>query len=96
MTDVQRKGGLAVEKVKLSVELEPELGHMVERAATSKDQTVRQWVVNAIRHELEGEDDDEIIRAPKGAKPKGSVNPPRSRSGRTVADAVIEDRNASW
>lgn len=85
-----------MEKVKLSVELEPELGHMVEPAATSKDQIVRQWIVNAIRHELEGEDEEKLIMPPKGAKPKGSVNPPRSRSGRTVADAVIEDRNASW
>lgn len=86
-----------MEKVKLSVELEPEMRRKVKLAATSKDQTIRQWVVNAIRHELEGDDDvDELIRGSKRKKPLGLKNPPKPRSGRSVADAVIEDRDASW
>lgn len=83
-------------KVKLSVEVEPELRRQVKLAATSKDQSVRQWIVNAIQRELDEEDGDDIIMPPKGAKPKGSMNPPTPRSGRSVADAVLEDREASW
>lgn len=80
-----------MEKVKLSVEMEPELRRRVKLAATSKAQSVRQWVINAIRSELDGED-DEWITPPLGVKPRGNPNPPRPKSGRSVADAIIEDR----
>ncbi len=80
-----------VEKVKLSVEVEPEVRRRVKLAATNKDQTIRQWIVDAIRHELEGEDED-FIKGATREKPLGLKNPPRPRSGRNVADAVIEDR----
>lgn len=81
-----------MEKVKLSVEMEPELRRRVKLAATSRDETVREWIVRAIQHELECEGDDDIIMPAPGAKPQGSKNPPRPRSGRLVSDAVIEDR----
>lgn len=84
-----------MEKVKLSVEIEPELRRRVKLAATSNDQSIRQWIVGAIEHELQGEDDG-LIMPPKGAKPRSSINPPKARSGRLVSDAVIEDRDASW
>lgn len=85
-----------MEKVKLSVEMEPELRRRVKHAATSKDQSVRQWVINAIRSELEEEDGDDLIKGSKRVKPLGLKNPPKPRSGRSVADAVIEDRDGTW
>lgn len=84
-----------MEKVKLSVEVEPELRRRVKLAATGRDQSVRQWIVNAIQHELDNEDDDWIM-PPVGVKPRGNPTPPKPRSGRKVSDAVIEDRDASW
>lgn len=84
-----------MEKVKLSVEMEPELRRRVKLAATSKDQSVRQWVVDAIQHELDNDDDLWIMPA-NGAKPRGIANPPKPRSGRLVSDAIVEDRDASW
>lgn len=83
-------------KVKLSVEVEPELRRRVKLAATSKDQSVRQWIVNAIQRELEDDDGDDIIKGEKRIKPLGMKHPPKPRSGRSVADAVVEDREASW
>ena len=84
-----------MEKVKLSVEMQPELWRRVKLAATNKDQTIRQWIVNAIRHELQNEDGDELIMPVSGAKPRELANPPKVRSGRLLSDAVVEDREAS-
>lgn len=81
-----------MEKVKLSVEMEPELRRRVKLAATNRDETVREWIVRVIEQELEIDESDGLIMSPQGVKPRGSVNPPRPRSGRTVADAIIEDR----
>lgn len=83
-------------KVKLSIEVEPELRRRVKLAATSRDETVREWIVAAIRRELEAEADNDIIMPASGARPEGSKNPPRPRSGRLVSDAVIEDRRSGW
>lgn len=85
-----------MEKVKLSVEMEPELRRRVKLAATSRDQTIRQWIVTAIQHELEREDDSDLIMGQARTKPLGLKNPPRPRSGRLLSDAVVEDRDASW
>ncbi len=85
-----------MEKVKLSIEVEPELRRRVKLAATSKDETVRQWIVAAIQRELEREAEDDLIMPEPGAKPRGIANPPRPRSGRLLSDAVVEDREASW
>jgi len=82
-----------VEKVKLSIEVEPELRRRVKIAAASKDQSIREWIVGAIRHELENDEEEEITLPPAGAKPRGSKNPPRPRGGgNPVSQAVIEDR----
>lgn len=85
-----------MEKVKLSIEVEPELRRQVKLAATRKDETVRQWIVAAIRRELQREDDAGLIRGQARATPLGLKNPPRPRSGRSVSDAVIEDRRNGW
>jgi hypothetical protein len=85
-----------VEKVKLSVEMEPELRRRVKLAATSQDQTIREWIVNAIQNELKSEDENGLINGHERTKPLGLKNPPRPRSGRSVSDAVIEDRESGW
>lgn len=84
------------EKVKLSVELDPELRRRVKLAAVSQDQSIRDWVVNAIQHELDRSAETQLITPEPGAKPRGIANPPTARSGRLVSDAVVEDRDASW
>lgn len=81
-----------MEKVKLSVEVEPRLRRRVKIAAASKDQSIREWLVGAIEHELENGDREQEFYPSEGGKPRGLENAPRPRSGRTVADAVIEDR----
>ena len=90
--------------VKISFEVEPELRRRVKMAAVSRDQSVKDWIQHAIRRELEREgeveeapisragDDEQEYYPSEGGKPQGSKNPPRPRSGRTVAEAVIEDR----
>lgn len=81
-----------MEKVKLSIEVEPELSLRVKIAAANRDQSIREWIVGAIHHELENSD-EELIMPPKGMKPRGSKNPPRPKGGgNPVSDAVIEDR----
>jgi hypothetical protein len=85
-----------MEKVKLAIEVEPEWRRQVKLAATSSDQSVRQWIVNAIQRELDREGGDGLIMPARGAKPRGIANPPKPRSGRLLSDAVIEDRDASW
>ena len=89
-----RIGGYEVERVKLSVEVEPDLRRRVKIAAASKDQPIREWIVGAIRHELEnGGEEEELTLPPAGMKPRGSQNPPRPRGGgNPVSEAVIEDR----
>lgn len=92
-------------KVKLTLEVEPELRRRIKISAASKDESLREWVHRAILRELEeerlGEADEldggeELIMPPAGAKPVGRrVGAPRVRGG-TVSDAVIEDRRAGW
>lgn len=78
--------------VKISFEVEPELRRRVKMAAVSRDQSVKDWIRRAILRELEDSEGAELIMPAEGVKPRGSTNPPKPRSGRTVADAVIEDR----
>jgi hypothetical protein len=94
MDEGLRIGGLEVKRVKLSVEVEPELRRRVKIAAASKDQPIREWIVGAIRHELENEvEEDELILPPAGVKPQGlREGAPKLRSGATLSEAVIEDR----
>ena len=78
--------------VKISFEVEPELRRRVKIAAVSRDQSVKDWIQHAILRELEDSEGVELAVPPEGVKPRGGTNPPRPRSGQTVADAVIEDR----
>lgn len=81
-------------RVKLTLEVEPELRRRVKIAAASRDQSIREWIVGAIQHELEnGGEEEELTLPSAGAKPRGSENPPRPRGGgNPVSEAVIEDR----
>jgi len=86
------------EKVKLSLEVEPELRRRIKLSATARDESVREWVRRALLRELEAEElgdpgEEEMILPPAGAKPRGSRNPARPRGGgNPVSEAVIEDR----
>lgn len=81
-----------MEKVKLSVELEPELRRRVRISAASRDQSIREWLLGAIRHELEHEEEQELYPS-EGAKPRGlREGAPRLEGGSTLSEAVIEDR----
>lgn len=89
-------------KVKLTLEVEPELRRRIKLSATAKDESLREWVHRAILRELETEGgearkegttgEERGYYPSRGGKPRGSEQPPRPKSGRTVADAVIEDR----
>lgn len=81
-----------MDKVKLSVEVEAELRRRVKIAAATRDLSIRDWLVGAIRHELLAGDEEQEYYPAGGAKPAGLEDAPRPSSGRTVADAVIEDR----
>lgn len=79
-------------KVKLSVEVEPGLRRRVKIAAASRDQSIREWIVSAIEHELEDGVEEEFYHS-EGGKPKGlREGAPKLGSGATLSEAVIEDR----
>jgi hypothetical protein len=83
-------------KVKLTLEVEPELRRRIKLAATARDESLRQWVHRAILRELEAEGldgEEEMILPPEGVKPRGSENSVRPKGGgNPVSEAVIEDR----
>lgn len=83
-------------KVKLTLEVEPELRRRVKIAAASRDQSIREWISGVIQHELsleEGGEERELTLPPAGVKPRGSDHPPRPKGGgNPVSEAVIEDR----
>lgn len=83
-----------MEKVKLSVEMDPELRRRVKIAAAVRDQSIREWILGAIRHELENDDEEEQEFYPsEGGKPRGlREGAPKLESGNTLSEAVIEDR----
>lgn len=88
-------------RVRLAVDVEPELRRRIKIAAALRDETVRDWIERAILRELEEsigegrvyEEEPEFYPA-EGPKPRGLPDgkAPRPRSGKSVADAVIEDR----
>lgn len=87
-------------RVRLTMDVEPELRRRIKVAAASRDETVRGWLERAILRELEEgsdglpyEEEPELYLS-EGPKPNGLPDgeAPRARSGRSVADAVIEDR----
>jgi hypothetical protein len=84
------------EKVKLSLQVEPELRRRVKLSAAARDESVREWVQRAILRELEAEElegGEEMILPPTGVKPRGSRSPARPKGGgNPVSEAVVEDR----
>lgn len=83
-----------MEKVKLSVEMEPELRRRVKIAAAGRDQSIREWLLGAIHHELKNDDEEEQEFYPsEGGKPRGlREGAPKLEGGSTLSEAVIEDR----
>lgn len=89
-----------MERVKLTLEVEPELRRRIKLSATARDGSLREWVHRALLRELEADSgagheliEERLTLPPAGAKPKGSDNPPRPRGGGDpVSDTVIEDR----
>lgn len=82
-----------MEKVKLSVEMEPELRRRVKIAAAGRDQSIREWILGAIHHELENDDEGQELYPSEGGKPEGlREGAPKLESGDTLSEAVIEDR----
>ena len=74
----------------MSVEVESELRRRVKIAAAERDLSIRDWLVRAIHHELLA--GGEELHPAEGPKPTGLEDAPEPRSGRTVAEAVVEDR----
>ncbi len=88
-------------RVRLSVDVDPDLRRRIKISAAARDETVKDFLERAILRELRQgnggaarrhDEEEQEFYPSKGGKPQGSKNPPSSRSGRTVADAVIEDR----
>ncbi|MGB3682063.1 MAG: hypothetical protein WA990_06205 [Rubrobacteraceae bacterium] len=79
-------------RVRIAADVDADLRRRVKVAAASTDRSVSEWIEEAVLHELENDSAEELKMPAEGEKPQGSKNPPRPRSGRTVADAVIEDR----
>lgn len=80
------------DKVKLSLQVEPELRRRIKLSATARDESLREWVYRAILRELDHEEEEQEYYPGKGTKPVGLDDAPRPKSGRAVAEAVIEDR----
>lgn len=78
-------------RVRIAADVDADLRRRVKVAAASADKSVSEWIEEAVRRELEREEKQEYYPS-EGSKPRGSKNPPRPRSGRSVAEAVIEDR----
>ena len=45
-------------RVRLSVDVDPELRRRVRIAAASKDQSIKEWLEDVLRRELEGSNED--------------------------------------
>lgn len=81
-----------MERVRLSADVEPELRRRVRIAAAKADRKVSDWIADAVRRELEREEEQEYYPS-EGPKPRGSRNPVRPKGGgNPVSEAVIEDR----
>ncbi len=79
-------------RVRLTVDVAPDLRRRIKIAAASRDETVKEWIERAILRELREEEVDEYV-PPSGPKPEGlREGAPKLRSGATASEAVVEDR----
>ncbi len=79
-------------RVRLTVDVAPDLRRRIKIAAASRDETVKEWIERAILRELREEEGDEYV-SPSGPKPEGlREGAPKLRSGATASEAVVEDR----
>lgn len=78
-------------RVRIAADVDAGLRRRVKVAAASTDRSVSEWIEGAVRNELERSEEAEYYPS-EGEKPRGSNNPPKPRSGRTVAEAIVEDR----
>ncbi len=79
-------------RVRLTVDVAPDLRRRIKIAAASRDETVKEWIERAILRELREEEGDEYV-PPSGPKPEGlREGAPKLRSGATASEAVVEDR----
>ena len=79
-------------RVRLTVDVAPDLRRRIKIAAASRDETVKEWIERAILRELREGGGDEYV-PPSGPKPEGlREGAPKLRSGATASEAVIEDR----
>lgn len=58
LTQTHEEALILTTRVRLSVDVEPEIRRRVKVAAAGRDQSVREWIEGAIRHELERTDED--------------------------------------
>lgn len=82
-------------RVRLSVDVDPELRRRIKMSAAARDETVKDFLERAIMRELENGDEEEWeIYPSEGGKPTGlRFDAPRPKGGgNPVSDAVIEDR----
>ncbi len=81
-------------RVRLTVDVEPELRRRIKISAAARDETVKDFLERAIMRELENGDDEEEFYPSEGGKPTGlRFDAPRPKGGgNPVSDAVIEDR----
>lgn len=83
------------------MDVEPETRRQIRMAAASKDETIKEFLERAILRELKLNPDgsgkqtaewEQEFYPAQGEKPAGLADAPRPKSGRSVAEAVIEDR----
>lgn len=81
-------------RVRLSVDVDPELRRRIKISAAAREETVKDFLERAIMRELENGNGGEIEFYPsEGGKPTGSENPIKPiGGGNPVSEAVIEDR----
>jgi hypothetical protein len=82
-------------RTRLTVDVDPELRRRIRVAVASRDETIKDFLERAILRELADLELDgkQEYYPPEGPRPAAGVQgSPKSRSERTVGEAVIEDR----
>lgn len=92
-----------MEKARLTVDVDPALRRRIRVAAAVRDESLKEWIQRAVLRELE-EEAGSVARVPASAEvqdyyaatgPKpggGEGRRPQPKSGRSVSEAIIEDR----